>query len=312
MRPYGSHCDITGQVNLTRPLDVADAICDILQARYPGFDSAYVRQAFCDIEAAFWGRYPGLLRCDTPYHDLRHSLSTALLMARMVDGYERSRGSDLPSLNAAAGTLAVLLALYHDIGFLRRKDEVTLNGAMLTQGHEQRSADFTRNYLAGGPLAGLAERAELIHATNFAKPIDELLRDLPPDMVILCQMIGTADLVSQVAGRHYLERVQHFLYGEFVIAGLDRMTTPAGNQVVLYASAEELLRKTPGFYEHVVRKRIDSFGAPYRCVAAHFGGDNPYERGMQRNMDYLKELIGRNALSSLARKPVALMPDRDS
>lgn len=309
MNTFAPQSDITGRVNMTQPDEVVGVICEIFQNNYPGFAVSYLQQAFRDIEDAFWGRYPGLLRCDTPYHDLRHSLSTALLMTRMIDGYQRSRGCDLPCLDADTATLAVLLALYHDIGFIRCENEANYNGATFTLGHEQRGVDFMRAYLAGGPLAGLAERASLIHATNFAKPLDELLRDLPPDMVVLCQMLGTADLVSQVAGRYYLERVQNFLYREFVISGMDRMTTSEGEEVVLYGSAEELLRKTPGFYEHVVRKRIDGFGAPYRCVATHFGGDDPYERGMQRNMNFLKELIARNGLSELGRKPVPLMPD---
>lgn len=308
MSHYAPQSDVTGRVNLTRPGEVANAICEILQSRYDNFKAAYVEQAFRQIEDAFWGRYSGLLGCDTPYHDLRHSLATALLMARMLDGYEKSRGADLPHLDADVATLAVLLALYHDIGFLRRDNEADINGAMLILPHEQRGVDFMRGFLARGPLAAYAERAELIHATNFAKPLDELLTDLPSDMVVLCQMLGTADLVSQVAGRYYLERIRHFLYGEFVIAGADRMTGPDGQEVLIYASAEELLSKTPNFYEKVVRKRIDGFGAPYRCVAAHFGGDNPYERGMERNIGYLKELIARGDFSGLARKPVPLMP----
>jgi len=110
---------------MVNPKAVADAVCAILAKRYGSDLDSLVHQAFVDIEDAFWGRYPGLLSCDTPYHDLRHSLGTALLMARMVDGYEATHGVDLPALGRDKGTLAVLLALFHDIGFLRRYDERT-------------------------------------------------------------------------------------------------------------------------------------------------------------------------------------------
>lgn len=305
---FANQSDVTGTVDLTRPEAVRDAVCQIFAKRYPDMNIALIHQAFRDIEDAFWGRYAGFLACDTPYHDLRHSLSTALLMARMVDGYEASRGSDMPALGSEAGTLAVLLALYHDIGFIRRTDEAGINGASLILTHEQRGVDFMRTYLAQGPLAAYAERADLIHATNFARPLDQLLTDLPGNMVLVCQMLGTADLVSQVAGRYYLERCRHFLFDEFVIAGADRITTPDGKVVVLYRTPEDLLRKTPGFYENAVKQRIENFGAPYRCVAAHFGGDNPYQRGIDRNINYLKSLIESNDFSGLTRKPVPLMP----
>jgi hypothetical protein len=47
-------------------------------------------------------------------------------------------------------------------------------------------------------------------------------------------------------------------------------------------------------------------------VAAHFGGDDPYERGMARNIGYLKELIARGDFAGLTRKPVPLMPGPDA
>lgn len=308
MPNYAPQSDVTGQVNLTHPGEVADVVCHIIGQRYPGFDATLLRLAFRDIEAAFWGRYDGLLPCDTPYHDLRHSLATSLLMARMVDGHALAHPADMPSLDADEAALAVLLALYHDIGFLRRTDEAHLHGASLLREHEQRGVDFMRTYLAGGAFARLAAQAELIHTTNFAKPLAETLDGRPPTMQLIGKMLGTADLVSQVSSRYYLERCRCFLYEEFVIAGADRMTGADGKTIVLYASAEDLLRKTPGFFEQVVRKRIEGMGDLYRCVAAHFGGDDPYERGMQRNMAFLKETIERNDFSRLARKPLPLMP----
>lgn len=301
--------DVTGTVNMVSPTAVADAVCGILTKRYGGDVDRLVRPAFVDIEDAFWGRYTGLLACDTPYHDLRHSLGTALLMARMVDGYEAAHGTGLPALGRDEGILAVLLALFHDIGFLRRGDEAHLNGACLIRDHEQRGVDFMRSYLAQGPFARFAEQAELIHATNFAKPIVDTLNGLPRELFVIGQMLGTADLVSQIAGRYYLERCRYFLFREFVAAGVDRTISPSGETIVLYSTAEDLLRKTPGFYEHLVKRRLDEdFAQVFRYVAPHFGGEDPYAASMRRNLDYLRELIRRDDFSSLRREPVPLMP----
>jgi len=240
--------DVTGTVNMASPGAVADAICAVLRRRYEGFDEVVLRDGFLDIEDIFWGRHAGYLPCDTPYHDLRHSMSTALAMTRMIDGYEASRGGDGPALGTELATLGVLLALFHDVGFIRRLSEAGINGACLIRDHEQRGVDFMRVYLGTGPFARFAELAELIHTTNVSRRTCEVLDGLPPELVALGKMLGTSDLVSQLAGRYYLERCRFFLFQEFVTAGVDRTTTPEGETVVLYPTPEDLLRKTPGFY----------------------------------------------------------------
>ena len=301
--------DVTGTVNMASPGAVADAICAILGRRYKDFDEVLLRDGFIDLEDIFWGRYPGLLPCDTPYHDLRHSMSTALAMVRMVDGYEAENGGDGSALGAELATLGVLLALFHDVGFIRRLSEAGINGACLIREHEQRSVDFMRVYLAEGPLARHAGLAELIHTTNFAKRAREIFENLSPQLVDLGKMLGTSDLISQISGRYYLERCRYCLFQEFVAAGADRTTSPSGETVILYATPEELLRKTPGFYEHLVKPRIeDEFSHAYRYIASHFGGDNPYTLAMQRNLDFLRDMIARDDFSGLHRKPLPLMP----
>ena len=96
---------------MASPGAVADAICTILGRRYADFDQVLLRAGFIDIEDIFWGRFAGYLPCDTPYHDLRHSMSTALAMTRMVDGYEVRHGGDQPALGPGLASLGVLLAL---------------------------------------------------------------------------------------------------------------------------------------------------------------------------------------------------------
>lgn len=218
-------------------------------------------------------------------------------------------GGDRPALGAELATLGVLLALFHDVGFIRRLSEAGINGACLIREHEQRGVDYMRGYLAAGPLAHHAALAELIHTTNFAKCACEILEGLSPVLTDLGKMLGTSDLISQIAGRYYLERCRYFLFKEFVAAGADRTTSPSGDVVILYPTPEDLLRKTPGFYEHLVKPRLDGeFSRAYRYVAAHFGGDDPYARSIQRNLDFLRGLIERDDFSRLIRKPVPLMP----
>ncbi len=301
--------DVTGTVNVSDAGAVADAVCTILGRRYADFAEAPLRRCFADIGDAFFGRFPGYLGCDTPYHDLRHALSTVLLMARMVDGYEIGHEAGLPSLGPEGATLAVLLALFHDVGFLRRDSEAGMHGATLVHEHEQRSIDFARAYFARGPYARMAEHVELIHATNFHQPVAISLAARTAQQLMVGRMLGTVDLVSQIGGRYYLERCRDFLFPEFVLAGLDRQTLPNGETSVLYASAEDLLRKTPDFYEHVAQPRLErDFERCYRYIAPHFGGEDPYTRTMQRNLRFLQGVLRDNDFSRLRRKPLPLIP----
>lgn len=309
MTPHTDPREIADTVNMSSAEAVADEVCRILARRYQDFAEAPMRQCFVDIQNAYAGDYPGLLVCDMPYHDLCHALSTALLMARMVDGYEASHGDDLPGLGCDKGCMAVVLALFHDIGFLRRDTEAHMNGACLDQDHEQRSVDFVQTYLSNGVFAEYAVQAGLIHATNFHLPIAECLSGQPPDMFILGQMLGTADLVSQVGDRYYLERCRDFLFEEFTVAGNDRRIAADGTLTVFYATPEDLLRKTPEFFEHVVKRRLDTeLGRVDRFIAPHFGGDDPYARGIARNMSHLRHLIQCDDFSRLQRQPPSLLP----
>lgn len=304
--------DLTGTVRLDSAAAVADAATALLAARFPAneLDPHFLRRSFEDIEAAFWGQYPGYLACDTPYHDLRHSLDTALLVARMIDGYQLTHGGTPRGLNAIEAELAVFLALYHDIGFLRRDDEAHLTGAALAPQHEERSVAFVRTYLAGSSLSAYGDFADLIHATSLAHATAEKFRHHGEQQAAIAKMIGSADLISQIADRNYLERCRDFLYREFAAAGLDRSRDAEGREKLLYRDGEDLLTKTPAFYDCLVNKRLkEDFDDIQQVLTTHFGASNPYAEAMEANINYLRQLIAQRRLAEgLRRRPTPLMP----
>ena len=82
-----AHFDPTLTVDLEDPRAVLAAVDAILQQRFgPGYGFPLLEQAVSDLARAFRGEYPGLLRCDTYYHDLRHALDSGLALARLLDG----------------------------------------------------------------------------------------------------------------------------------------------------------------------------------------------------------------------------------
>jgi hypothetical protein len=302
MRDRLNQNDVTNRINVEDSLRVRDAVLALFAARYPGSDFTPLACAFDDFKALFEGNYPGYLACDTLYHDIRHTLDMSLAMARLIEGHDRSC-ADAERLGARRAMLGVLIALLHDCGYLKRSSESQVeNGAVFTKVHVSRSADFISSYL---PVLGFAAEAptaaRLVHFTGYEMEIDDIRVNDPKDRLLGC-MVGTADLIGQMSDRMYLEKCREFLYKEFVFGSIARDTLPDGREIVRYASPEDLVIKTPGFYEYVARARIDSkLGGVDRFVRAHFDGANPYQSEIDCNMDFLRRTIETADLKRLRR-----------
>lgn len=298
------HADPTQTVDLQEPDAVVMAIDAIMHDRFgSGYGFPLLEQAITDLARAFRGDYPGLLRCDTHYHDLRHAFDSGLAMARLIRGQAIAapRGAAEP-IDAEHALLGILLALYHDIGFLRRTDETNLQGAQLTPIHEARGVEFMRNYLSRTSLAHLAETAELIMVTC-------LIWHMPPDLSLrdraMASLLGTADIVSQLSDRSYLEKCRDFLFAEFCTVGL------AGAPGLPYPDSRVLLEKTPGFYTNLLRRRMQvEYGGADAFLGIHFGGECPYDASIKRNLGYLNTVLAVGDLSLLRRVPRSVIDTR--
>lgn len=291
------HSDPTFTVDLQSPRAVVAAIDEIMSLRFGAdYGRPLLDQAADDLARAFSGDYPGLLRCDTHYHDLRHALDAGLAMARLIDGHAIDTPPESPEhIDAEHALLGILLALYHDIGLLRRMDEAHMEGAQLTPIHEARGVDFMKDYLSRTPLAQLAEKSELIMVTRLVWHIP---KDYSPlDRAISC-LLGTSDVISQLADRYYLEKCRDFLYIEFSALGL------AGSPGLPYPDPETLLKNTPAFYTGLLSQRVHSeYGDADRFMKIHFGGLCPYEASINRNFRFLSELLATENLDRLCRQP---------
>jgi hypothetical protein len=302
MRDRLNQNDVTNRINVEDADAVCGAVSEIFAARYPGSDVVPIVRAFRDFRALFEGEHPGYLPCDTLYHDLRHSLDVTLAMARLIDGHDRLHaGSD--RLGARRAMLGVLIALFHDAGYMKRVSESHVeNGAVFTKVHVSRSADFLLSYLpeigfgAEAPLA-----AKLVHFTGYEMEVDDIQLADQRDRA-LGNLVGTSDLIGQMSDRLYLEKCREFLYPEFVWASIAREQLADGREIVRYSSADDLLFKTPGFYEYVARTRIDKkLDNADRYAEVHFGGESLYQSEIDRNMDFLRGALQTADLSRLRR-----------
>jgi hypothetical protein len=96
--------------------------------------------------------------------------------------------------------------------------------------------------------------------------------------------------MAQMADRCYLEKCRDRLYGEFVVGGIAIEKDAAGNQKVVYASGEDLVKKTPAFFKTAVERLESDLGGAYNYAASHFGGFNYYIHAATRNVHFAKEM----------------------
>lgn len=289
--------DPTGEVDLEDTTAVRQAIKANLDRSYGGgYDAALLEQATADLVRAYRGEYPGLQPCDTLYHDLRHALETGLTAARLLDGLAKDPdGAAGAPISGSRALLTVLLALYHDIGLLRREDEAHLWGPVLIPIHEERGVEFMQGYLATTGLAPEAGLARLIMPTKLTFYMPQ---DWTREERVLGSAIATADLLSQCADRCYLEKCRDFLFDEFAAFGL------AGKPESPYPDRETLLAKTPAFVSGFVRERLDKeFGGIYRMLELHTGEGNPWMEAIDRSLEHLESVLNDRDFSRLRRRP---------
>lgn len=298
--------DVTNTVSIGDARAVADAAERILARCFGAgsVDRELLHASFDLVARVFAGEHPGYLACDMPYHDLRHSLDTALVMARLIDGCQREPGGPAVALTAEHGLLGVLLGLLHDTGFIRTTAESALCGPQLMAQHEFRSVEFAGRYLRATALAAHAPLATLILATRLGAHLDELFAGLDDRAVALGEMLGTADLVSQMSDRCYPERCCYHLYPELKLGGRDRVRAADGQVQLLYLDGLDLLRKTPGFCEHVLGGRLErDLQGRVRHLAAHHGGADPYAEAIRRNLDRIDRMVAEARFDLLQDEP---------
>lgn len=308
-----SDFDVTGTVQVSDPDHVCAAVLEIFEVHYPGRPHKQIITAFADFHRLFLGELPGYAGCDTIYHDMQHSLDVTLAMARILGGHEKAAPAH-EVLGHDLCVVGIVAALFHDSGYIRNtSDEDFVNGAQYTKSHVTRSASFLSEYM---PTIGLqehvADTAQLVHYTGYEVDLDALdFSD--PRYRIIGQLLGTADLMAQMADRCYLEKCRDRLYSEFVLGGVAIAEQHDGTTRIEYQSGEDLLKKTPLFYESVTRDRLHgTYGNVSRYLADWFPDGDPYEAGIQKNLEFLKYVLASGDLGRLRRTPPVFTVEEDN
>jgi hypothetical protein len=208
-------------------------------------------------------------------------MDVLLSMTRLMHGASTS-GSSFSNREVA---LSLIAGLLHDTGYLQTSEDRDGTGAKYTQVHVDRSIAFMRDYFErhGFDDTDVAECRILIDCTRLAADI-RTIEFSSPNHKLLGQMMGSADLLGQMADRTYLEKLL-FLFYEF-----------KEGKIGDYASELELLEKTIGFYQMTVKRLEQTLGNVQHYMLAHFQkrwniDADLYQIAIRRNIEYLQYII---------------------
>jgi hypothetical protein len=270
-----------GLVCLESPKEVVAEVKKIVLMMYPRFQFTSLQEVYHDVVRLFEGKYPGYRKCNTLYHDLNHTADCLLVMARLLHG---------ASLSGVAFTerdvnLGLITAFMHDTGYIQRLEDRSGTGAKYTLSHIERSIKFMEEYFRdhGYPPEDFLACRNFLKCTGLDVRIGTIAFQ-SPEHEIIGKMLGTADLIGQMADKNYLEKLP-FLFREFKEGGVPG-----------FEDELDLFRKTPHFWELVKRRFAMELGGVDGYLREHFrflwGVDQDfYRQAINRNIESLQNFL---------------------
>ncbi|MBN2532239.1 MAG: HD domain-containing protein [Spirochaetales bacterium] len=268
-------------IDMSNPGKVLNEIKKIFCHHYPANRFNPVKSYFVQVKRIFEGKFKGYKRCNTYYHDFKHTLDTLLASARILDGYNLKE-KPIP-VNMATNLLAA--ALFHDVGYIQEEWDNEGTGAKFTKYHIQRSVEFLLKHQ--DKLRIDKDNIEMINrfirCTGFASEM-LLIKFLSEQERITGAILGTADLMGQMSDRTYLEKLL-FLYYEFKEAEIEG-----------YETEFDVIKKTIDFYEMTKEKFKKPLMKMNTYVLYHFNKrydihHDLYGETIERHINYIKRII---------------------
>ena len=266
---------------LEGPLEFLEETEKIVSLMFPQFDFYSIRKVFADIKKLYSGKNPEYRRCNTGYHDLNHTMHCFVVMAKIMHG---------AFINGIIFTkkyvtLGLISALMHDTGYIQSKEDRTGTGGKYTLSHIERSIEFMEKYFKAKSysLSDFIFCRDCLRCTGINVNIKEIQFE-SHEHEIIGKILGTADLIGQMADKKYLEKLT-FLYEEFREGG-----------VPCFNSELDLIKATPDFWELTKQRFVTEFGNVESYLRDHFKDSLGIDRDLlreviERNMRYLKFIM---------------------
>jgi hypothetical protein len=273
-------------VDTKNPTVVADAVKAAFAAVSVQRSFPLLDRLFADVTNMFSGKYPGYLSIDMQYHDYEHTLQATVCLIHLLEG--RHRSGDKPVLTQRDWELAVMAVLLHDTGYLKHADDREGTGAKYTLIHESRSCEFARDYLS--TLAVKPDEIEdVCSAISCTGPHNKISRMTfhREEARVITFLLVTADYLGQMSAPDYVEELP-YLFDEFKEA-FEFEHVP--EQKRSYHEINELLEKTPRFWENYVRPLLDFEAGGVHRYLTTAGRPNPYLQAVDANIEAVRRLV---------------------
>lgn len=259
------------------------------RAMFPEADPMFVPRVFGWAIECFTGNYRDYQAVDARYHDFEHTLQGTLCLGRLLRG--RHAAGAQPQLSQRMFQLALAAVLLHDTGYLKRRDDTEGTGAKYTVIHVKRSADFAAQLLQekGFSAGDIKAVQNMISCTGINAALSAIPFQSEMEKVAGFAL-GTADLLGQMAAEDYVDKLP-VLYAEFAEAA--RYSKDRTHFVALFTSADDLMWKTPTFWEKLVRVKLDrDFGGLHRFLNDPYpSGPNAYVQRIEANLERLRQRL---------------------
>jgi len=263
------------------PEDIFKEIKHLISLMVKGFDYDFIDLAFDNIQKIFTGRFPGYQASNTSYHNLDHTMAVTLALIRLIHG--RFINKRRYSKNIIE--CGMIAAFFHDSGLIQKKTDNEGTGAKYTKFHEERSILFVQEYLNSVGRSEQMSRycSQMIQCTKLNSQPSSLLFD-SDEVREMGFILGTADIIAQMADRVYLERLP-LLFDELKEGGVPG-----------YESTEDIYYQTVTFFRSVIKKRLfDDFQGIVEDIRYHFRerwniDQNLYVTAIENNINYIEFL----------------------
>lgn len=264
--------------------EVKEIACDLFRSDALPLADRY----FETVIRLFRGGYDGFQACDTPYHDLDHTLEVTRTFARIVSGWNRETS---PAVTIDLFDLGLMAALLHDAGYIKREGDNHGTGAKYTFTHVGKSAAFADRMMEGAGMEEGRRKALCNMIWHTCTQTNKAEIDYSGDEEKrVAHSVGTADIVGQMSSPAYLQKLPR-LYDEFAEAyeheGLEKL---ARNNNIIFENAEQLIKGTPAFYENWVKRELSSMGDMYLYIAYHYPDRVNHE--LKRLEENMKKITG--------------------
>ncbi len=273
--------DLSLLIDADRVEGVFSEVKNIVSLIHADYDFRVLDHVFTDIVKLFNGEYHGYRKCNTEYHNLRHTTDVLLTTARLFHGFF----IEGHIFSRHMMELGFLSALMHDTGYIQTEDDCEGTGSKYTKVHVERSIQYMRDYFLKNKfhMDDYKKCSRIVAATHQSIKHCDIPFESDEER-LMGKVIYTADFLGQMSDRYYLEKLL-FLYREFT----------EGN-VPGIRHESDLFENTIGFFE-IIRQRLETeMGYKGIYMRHHFKSRwnidcDLYTAAIMKNINYLKYVL---------------------